>query len=105
MALTVDPQLRTASKNQLAGLGALTSTESDRKRRDDIFLGGSNPLQQNINTQLQGLTSGLGAFDVAGERNLLEQQAQQSREMLARQFAISPESIQSGRSLRLFGTA
>ena len=102
MPLTIDPQLRTAGKQRLAGLGSLTS--DDQKRRDEVFLGAGRDVDRGIESQLGGLSQGLGAFDVAGERGLLEAQAQRSREALGRQFAISPESIQSGRSLRGFGT-
>jgi len=72
----------------------------ERKRK---FLGNTGALD----TQLDRLAGGL-EFDASRERKsrqgMLEQQAQTSRERLARQFAISPESIQSGRSLRGFGT-
>jgi len=100
MALTVDPSRRSQTRDKTASLAFGTGDVEERKRK---FLGNTGALD----TQLDRLAGGL-EFDASRERKsrqgMLEQQAQTSRERLARQFAISPESIQSGRSLRGFGT-
>lgn len=100
MALTVDPSRRSQTRDRTTALAFGTGDTEERRRK---FLGDTGALD----TQLDRLAGGL-EFDPAREREArtgqIQAQAQESRERLARQFAISPESIQSGRSLRGFGT-
>jgi len=103
MALTIDPSLRKSQRKKTGRLALGTETEEDIAGRRKTFLGDIGGLEERATEQALALD-----FDPSKERaartGFVDLQTQQARERLGRQFGISPESIQSGRALRGFGT-
>jgi hypothetical protein len=91
---TTTPTLKNTLRKKLAD-------PFDEEQRKSI-LGNNDALQSQIDT----LSGSLGAFNADAERNartnLLEQQAQQSRENIARTFALDPSGIKTGAAIRPF---
>lgn len=91
---TTTPTLTNTLRSKLAN----PFDEEERKK----LLGNNSALQSQLDT----LSGSLGAFDATAERGartgLLEQQAQQARENIARTFALDPSGIQTGSAIRPF---
>lgn len=91
---TTTPSLQNTLRNRLQD----PFSEEERKK----MLGNNTALQ----SQLDSLSGSLGAFDPSAERGartgLLEQQAQQARENIARTFALDPSGIKTGAAIRPF---
>lgn len=91
---TSTPTLTNTLRNKLAS----PFDEEERKK----LLGNSSALEAQLNT----FSGALSPFDATAERGartgLLEQQAQQARENIARTFALDPSGIQTGSAIRPF---
>ncbi len=63
------------------------------------------PFEENLDEQI-GTVAGELTFDPVREREartgFIEQQTQQSRERLGRQFALTPSGVQQGRAISRF---